>query len=308
MRCSLFLMVVFVMLSLSCTAKADEKKVVFGLALEGMPRTLEQVHVFEKQTGLRVSLLNLFLQWPENPEQGTFPLETAQAAAKEGITLCLTWEPMFYRDGNECMIPAAEILSGRYDAYIDGFARTLASFGKPCILRYAHEMNLARYHWGVGKQNYGPDSPNRYIKMFRYVFDKVRSAGATNALFAFCPNSEPIPRTPWNTAAAWYPGDAYVDVLGTDGYNWGTTQTVAANGWKSDWRTFEDIFTPVYKELRDVAPDKPLYVFETACAGQGGDKQEWIKQAFATARKWGLAGLVWFQVNKEVDWRYAQGR
>ena len=181
------------------------------------------------------------------------------------------------------------------------------------MIRFAHEMNIERYHWGTKKSGYGPESPDIYKRMFQYVSTMFQKAGAQNALWIFCPNSESVPNASYDPSASWnriedyYPGDKYVDVLGIDGYNWGTTQTRAKNGWDSQWKEFAALFRPAFEKLRHLAPDKPIFVFETASVNQGGDKGLWIKNALETARGWKLNGLVWFQVKKENDWRINSG-
>jgi beta-mannanase len=177
------------------------------------------------------------------------------------------------------------------------------------IVRFAHEMNLSRYHWGGSMDDYGPESPGKYRDMFRHVVRIFRESGAGNALFAFCPNAESVPNpmhdpeAGWNRAARYYPGDEYVDVLGMDGYNWGTTRNFDEHGWDSRWETFEGIFKDIFDELKSLNRDKPLYVFETSSVSRGGDKNLWIREAFASAREWGVNAVVWFHADKEEDWR-----
>lgn len=284
----------------------------FGLAVEGLPTETSQLRDMEKQTGLPVSMVNFFLQWPENPADTNFPGDTLKAIHEFGGLACLTWEPMYYdQSGREHMIPAQEILEGRYDGYIDHFAARIRELGYPVIIRFAHEMNLKRYHWGGDQSSYGPDSPERYREMFRYISERFRKAGADNALLAFCPNSESVPGpqdgADWNRAKNYYPGHKYVDVLGMDGYNWGETRTLEEHGWKSRWQTFEEIFSSIYKELREISSDKPIFVFETAASDRGGDRDLWVRRAFETAKQWDLQGIFWFQVDKETDWRLKAG-
>jgi len=170
-------------------------------------------------------------------------------------------------------------------------------------------MNLSRYHWGTEGEKYGPESPRIYRKMFRYVVKAFREEGTNNALWVFCPNAESIPNpdheedAEWNRAANYYPGDEWVDVMGMDGYNWGTARTVAVDGWDSRWLSFHEIFSPLRNELLELAPDKPLCVMETASVTEGGDRRKWIKDGLQTATKWELDAVVWFQVEKEFDWR-----
>lgn len=286
----------------------------WGFALDGNPITAAQLDPLIRETGFKPGLIVCFQQWPENPAAQDFPKVSLEAIAAVGAEAVITWEPMFYRAGGvETMIPAEQITAGKYDAYITGFARQAAAWGKPMIIRFAHEMNLSRYHWGGTEKEYGPASPARYQAMWRHVVTRFREAGAKNVRWAFCPNAESIPgvgnpsAAPWNTARAYYPGDAWVDLVGVDGYNWGDTQTPEKHGWRSSWRSFASVFAAAHAELRTLAPAKPVYVFETACASTGGDKAAWLADLAATTQAWKLAGVVWFNANKEIDWRLATG-
>lgn len=293
---------------------------LFGVALEGNPITHEQILAAAKATGRTPRYVVSFLQWPEAPDNrdDLSKVTTTLTAAKSAEAVpVITWEPMYYTaQGTEVIVPSARILGGDYDGYVDAFAATLAAHDGPVIVRLMHEMNLGRYHWGVTADRYDADAPAIYQGVWRHVVARVRAAlpaGRDNISFAFCPNVESVPGPltththKWNTLAAYWPGDAWVDALGVDGYNWGDTQTPAKNGWQSRWRTFRDIFGPAVRELSELSRDKPLFVFETASAASGGDKRAWINDAFATAREWGVVGLVWFETNKEIDWRLRSG-
>lgn len=289
-------------------------RLAWGLALEGQPVTAAQIAQGGRETGLAPRLVVFFLQWPAPGQTGEFPRASLEAIVQAGATPCLTWEPMHLdQQGQEVMAREEDILGGAYDAYLRAFARAARTWGRPLIVRLGHEMNLARYHWGGDPADYGPDSPARYQRLYRHVVEVCRSEGAGNLLWAFCPNAESNPHpqwhgAAWNTATAYYPGDAYVDLLGMDGYNWGRSQTMAAQGWDSRWQEFAELFGGLRAELRALAPDKPLLVFETSCSRAGGDRAAWARGAARTARQWGLGGLVWFQADKEVDWRLLADR
>jgi len=285
----------------------------FGVALDGLPVTPGMIDAAKASTGLPVRLVQFYAQWPANPAEPHgehLASLTASLAASQtaGAVPCVTWEPMgIGAGGRETVIPAERILAGEYDAYIAAFARAVRDFGAPVLVRLAHEMNLARYHWGSDAAGYGPQSPERYKALFRRVVEIFRAQSAGNALFVFCPNVDSLPVEPWNRASAYYPGDGYVDVLGMDGYNWGTTHTKGAHGYDSSFRPFKEIFRPLYDELKTLAPAKPVMVFETASASKGGDKARWAAEALDTASAWGLAAVVWFEVDKEQDWPLRKG-
>ncbi len=280
----------------------------FGVALDGHPVTPAMLGAAKASTGLPVRLVLFYEQWPADPvgphgERAAALAASLEAVRAAGAVPCLTWEPMSIGEGGrEQVIPAARILAGDYDAYIAGVARTLRDFGSPVLLRLAHEMNLERYHWGTDRAGCGAGSPELYKALFRHVADAVRAQGAKNALLVFCPNVDSLPVAAWNTPSAYYPGDAHVDVLGMDGYNWGTSHTKASHGYDSSFRPFREIFGPLFRELRQLAPARPVMVFETASASAGGDKARWAAEAFDTAAAWGLGAVVWFEVDKELDW------
>ncbi|MUM78494.1 endoglucanase [Pseudodesulfovibrio sp. F-1] len=282
----------------------------FGLALHGEP-SHEAIDSVRKTLGWPVSLVVFFVHWPAD-RQPAFPDQAIQTIRDAGAVPVITWEPMTVESGKETAVAASEILDGHWNDYIDAFAVSARDSGERIILRFAHEMNLSRYHWGGSGSEYGPQSPGRYRAMFRHIRERFLLQGADNVLFAFCPNAESLPHpvrdgADWNTASAYYPGDDAVDVLGMDGYNWGTTFTEQEHGWNSRFTAFAEIFSPLYEELRTLAPHKPVVVFETASVAQGGDKTAWIKDAVHTARSWGLAGLCWFDADKERDWRLTSG-
>lgn len=300
----------------SVTSEAASVVPFWGIAVEGVEITEERLLQVEKETGLAPQIVLFFLQWPADPDRisnrdeiAAFPLSSVEAIWRRGAIPCVTWEPMYYDpSGNEQMVGYQGILRGLYDPYLTAFARQAGRWGKPLMIRFAHEMNLSRYHWGTDARAFGAKSPEIYRKMYRYVVSVFKREGATNVLWVFCPNAESIPNprhdktASWNDVRRYYPGDQWVDVLGMDGYNWGTTQTKENHGWDSSWRSFAGIFQPLYEELKILSPGKPLFVFETSTVGSGGDKAQWIREAFETVRRWKIQGLVWFQVKKELDW------
>jgi len=304
----------FILTTMHHAGVSAEPPLLWGFALDGYPVTDQRLTTVENETGLRSDMVVFFLQWPSPDDTSSqhFPLESLEAIWNRGALPCITWEPMYYKDNRENMISHSQLLNGHYDRYIIRFAEKARSWNKPFIIRFAHEMNIKRYHWGTQEDEYGPQSPAIYKQMFRYVVELFRKTGAHNVLWVFCPNVESLPNTSydpsasWNTLSNYYPGDDHVDILGLDGYNWGNTQTKDRNGWESSWKSFREIFAPAYGELMKLGherPAKPVIVFETASVGLGGNKMEWIRDALSVSRQLGIQGIVWFQSNKELDWR-----
>lgn len=303
-------------LFLGCSAASQEthrdsrKDLLWGFALHGHPVTAHMIDSVTEKTGLPAHFIVFFIQWPETWNDGdpSLPRESLEAIESMDAMPCITWEPMYVRQGEETAIHWKELLEGRYDGYIRAFATEAKTWGQPVMVRFAHEMNLSRYHWGTDEHDYGPESTVIYRKMFRYVVDLFREEHADNVLWVFCPNAESVPGPTHDPAAAWnrieeyYPGDSYVDILGVDGYNWGATQRMDIHGWDSHWRSFPSIFESAVTELRSINPKKPLFIFETASVDREGDRIDWIAGAVETARAWKIVGIAWFQAEKEADW------
>jgi beta-mannanase len=71
------------------------------------------------------------------------------------------------------------------------------------------------------------------------------------------------------------------------------------------YRTFKQIFQAPYNRLRALG-DQPIWFAEVGSAPEGGSKAKWVRDMFATARQWKqLQAIVWFDQNKEQDWRAA---
>ncbi|HEY8598884.1 MAG TPA: glycosyl hydrolase, partial [Thermomicrobiales bacterium] len=116
------------------------------------------------------------------------------------------------------------------------------------------------------------------------------AAGATNVTWVWCPNVVSAETTP---LAQLYPGDAYVDWVALDGYNWGGIRN-------EPWRSFAEIYGPSYTALRQLAPTKPIMIAEVASAEQGGDKAAWIRDALGVqlpARFPAIKAVAWFNWN-----------
>ncbi|NGX28731.1 MAG: Endoglucanase H [Candidatus Anoxychlamydiales bacterium] len=287
---------------------AQDDTLFFGTAIDGFPISTSKLKKIQKEIGIKPDIIVFFLMWPNKEKiNNSFNLTYSLDAIDQfGAISCITWEPMFLNNSQEQTILKADIVNGKYDEYLDEFIFQIKAFKKPIIIRFAHEMNLSRYHWGVEKDEYNESSPDIYIQMFRYIVDYFKKNKVKNALFAFCPNVDSVPNTSWNKFKNYYPGDKYVDILGLDGYNWGTCASEKNLGWNSSWRSFKKTFQNPVDELRDLSMLKPIIVFETSSAEKGGNKTYWLEKAIKEAKSLDITALCWFQVNKECKWKITE--
>jgi len=240
-------------------------------------------------------------------------IQTFAENAKNGWITMPTWEyrPSFGVDSPYILQPLKAILDGQQDDYLRAFARQSATFGKPILLRWGHEMNGDWYPWsgarngGALPDQYGnlqkADGPELFVDTYRYIHKIFEQEQAENVLWVWCPNVAMTGALgePWNAISNYYPGDEYVDWLCVDGYNWGSSQS-----W-SKWQTFDEIYAETYAQLQAINPSKPMMIGEFASSEEGGDKAAWIADTFQripTAYPQ-LRMIFWFHINKETDWR-----
>ena len=226
------------------------------------------------------------------------------AAHQQGLLPLITWEPWQLPDDlpagsrpeAQADFSLAKIASGFYESYVRSWAKALAALDKPVLLRPLHEMNGNWYPWG-GTVN-GNDA-YAFRQAWKYLRQVFREEGAGKVAWVWCPYAQSVPETPGNALEAYFPGEAEVNWLALDGYNWGTSQP-----W-STWQTFREVFATAYFRLGALAPHKPMMIAEVGCAEQGGDKGGWIREGLEALEKEfpRVAILVWFNVNKECDWR-----
>jgi endoglucanase len=199
------------------------------------------------------------------------------------------------------------INAGQADARITAVAQGIKSVGSLVLLEPGWEMNGNwSYAWqGVANGN----DPARFAAAWRRIAGLFRQAGASNVRWVFNPNvGNSMTHTAsgssnWNWYANYYPGDAYVDYVGAHGFNGPTV-------WNTSWQDFGTMMdgTAADRMLSDLAaryPTKPIIIGEFATQeGAAGQKAAWITDAYARMRaNPRVVGAVWFNANKEADWR-----
>nr|WP_240484408.1 glycosyl hydrolase [Pseudarthrobacter sulfonivorans] len=222
------------------------------------------------------------------------PIADLNAVDARGATSLITWEPWLW-SGNGANQPAYaldRITAGDFDTYITQWGTALAAWDKPVMLRFAHEMNGNWYPWAESANG---NQAGDYVAAWRHVHDVVAATGATNVQWLWSPN---VPYWGSTPLSGLYPGAGYVDVVGLDGYNWGT-----AASWSS-WTSPSALFGDGLTALRSLAPGKPIIISETGSAEAGGSKADWNTALVSyLAAQSDVTAFVWFHHNKEVDWR-----
>ena len=189
----------------------------------------------------------------------------------------ITWEP---RTADGDGFPLSEIAAGHFDRYLRRAAGSARLWGKPLLVRFAHEMNGTWYPWGRGVDG---NTARDFRKAWKHIVDLFRFNGATNVSWVWSPNEDSGGTFQF---APLYPGDSWVDWVAMDGFAFGGTV---------GWPSFTSLFGSTYERLARLT-DRPMMIAETAAGEEGGDKAAWIASALdrELPRFPRLRAVVWF--------------
>jgi hypothetical protein len=227
----------------------------------------EKLLQFESMIDRKVAIAHYYKGW----EHLTDPhlLTEFQTLRSNGWQPMINVNPYYF---SAC--PASEkplykaIAQGQCDAFLHSAGQNLSHTKEPFFFLFAWEMNNKDLEWSI---HYTRSSGQDFIAAWRHMHDIFEEEHATNVIWVFAPNTQD------KTSIAYkdiYPGADYIDWTGIDGYNWGTTQS-----WSS-WSDFKGIFTPSYRQLVQLAPDKPMMISEVNTTDQGGNKAAWYQDMF----------------------------
>ena len=268
------------------------------------PWDMGAVRKFEAMAGKPVSLINFSSPFADCSRQPCsyyrFPRAEMERIRAHGAIPFFSWGSQSTPARlDQPDFQLSDVIEGRHDAYIREWAEAARDWGKPFFLRFNWEMNGDWFAWVEGVNG---NRPGEYVTAWRHVHDIFTEVGATNATWVWCPNVDPHGKL--KDLSSLYPGDAYVDWTGLDGYNWGTNPA-SPKGWMS----FNQLFRSTYDRIvGSIAPGKPLVVSEFGSSEHGGSKAAWIADALRSAATEYplLRGLVWFEKYDDgMDWPLA---
>jgi hypothetical protein len=246
---------------------------MLGSYLELAGMNLRQALALRRsQLGREMRILHLYFEWTDGL------LDTIDVVPPGCIPM-LSWNAL----GSY-----TSVTNGSQDALIRRQATAIAAYGKPLFLRWGWEMNGDWFPWSGAKN---ASRGAGYIAAWRHIHDIFTSVGASNAAWVWSPNYFSEPRQPWNDMTKYYPGDAYVDWVGTSGYSYG--------------RQLPDyLFGRTYQLY---SSHKSIMISEVGVAETGGTtRPDWIHALQAWIIAHPLVGaLVWFDTDtyKGTNWR-----
>ena len=173
------------------------------------------------------------------------------------------------------------IAAGSFDAFLIQWAKDAKSYGKPVILRYAHEMNGNWFPWSPYQDrkiyyDLGNTSAN-YVAAWRHIYNVVHPI-APNVKFYWCPY-----RLYDTSSFAYFPGLSYVDYIGFDAYQWdGGGGPTMRQTFSQSIQTLRQI--PGLPKNPDGSSKIPMIIGETGVATNGVAtntyRKRWLSEGY----------------------------
>jgi mannan endo-1,4-beta-mannosidase len=257
-----------------------EPNVRFGLYTTQSPNSFSEVNLVAAMMQKRPDTVGYFVGWDQ-----PFRADSVIESWRNNALPLLTWESHAngaYPRAPDSAYALSKIIGGQYDAYIDSFAAGIAKLKMPLAIRLDHEMNGNWYAWSED-QKY--NAKGQYVQMWRHVYDRFQAAGANKyVIWMWAPTR--VDNIGHQSISQYYPGDAYVDWVGMDGYY--------RDGTKSP--TFSSTFGKTLTLLRALS-DKPIFLGEVGATESGGRKAAWVQDFFANLPlNKDIVGFAWFNI------------
>ncbi len=211
-----------------------------GTTTDRSASALQQLVSLEQATGVSPAILSVYTSFA-----APAPLALLQEISQRGAVPLVSW----------ACAPTAAVAAGYDDAVISNFASQLRQFGRAVFVRWFWEMNLRTASSSRCNAGGGPDT---FVAAWKRVWNLFKQAGASNVALVWCPgvNGDPSGMAPY------FPGSAYVDWIGADGYD---RHHLGVEGFASVFAAWYDTYA---------TSSKPLMVAETGATAS--DQSQYI--------------------------------
>jgi hypothetical protein len=256
-------------------AGPTDPTVLFGARPE--PATAQGTDALEQQIGRELAAVRVYYLW-----NSPFPDADVDWFVSSGHPLLLSVKAQ--RRNNQVVqwrdIAAAQPGSALHNEIVT-WATRVKNLGTHVYFIFNHEPEASA--------NSGNGTPAEFVAAWRKVVTVFRGQGVANADYLWTMTAFAFKAKDRRRAADWYPGDAYVDYVGGDAYNWHNCRS----GTSTPWNSLESLLDPMrrFAQGRTV---KGLMVPEWASTedpAQPGRKAQWYAAAQALFKKPGWEGF-----------------
>lgn len=269
--------------------------VAIGVILPSYHYDLGTLDYWEGAARAHADVLTTFISWEytEDENLNRFPYWRAREIYARGTSLEVTWVPQNSELGtSQPDFSLKSIVAGAHDAYIRQFAEDVKRLGSSVRIRFAHEMNGV---WqSYNEANSGNESGD-FVAAWRHVVDQFEDVGASNVTWVWAPNV--LYSGSAETLQSLYPGDAYVDLVGVDGYSRPEIGCPTPSG----------LFDPTLEDIRSFA-DAPIVIAEVGVSDRCDDQARWVATFFDWIEDRGISGFTWWEREAgQDDYRLTTG-
>ena len=263
-------------------ASSADDSILFGATPEAIDGYRQDgVDEIESQLGRKLDLVRVFERWEDS-----FPSNFHNEMIDEDRLMVVSVRP---KRANGTLIPWRDIADAQPGSQLHdemvSWADRVRDVAVPVWFTFHHEPESS--------SNSAHGSADDFIAAWQAVVDVFRDRGATNVSFAWIMThwSFEAPVSDARHVTKWYPGDDYVDLIGSDAYNWDKCRDSSTDY----WRTLEDTIEPQRQFGLD-HPTKGLFLGEVASTELpsvwGDAKANWINEATELFKKPGWEQFV----------------
>ncbi|MFD8521738.1 glycosyl hydrolase [Streptomyces capillispiralis] len=230
----------------------------------------DKVKAYEERVGRKLDIVYTYhdMSLPEGTRREGQLLTPEEQRVGDDRMLLLSWESKWWGGTKRQQPTWKEIAAGELDAsVIDVQARRIKEYGertgKKVFLSFDLEMDT---------RTPGNGTPAEYVAAYRHIHDRFRELGVDTVVWTwiitgYLNHADLFERM--------YPGDAYVDWIGYNQYNYYRCHA-------TDWLTFEQTQTASHDWIREhISDDKPLMLSEFGSAADPARPErqaEWYAQ------------------------------
>lgn len=255
--------------SSSPSTRAEAVSRYVGFSVPGFPPDPDRLVTLEKATGVQATAVSLYMRLGQKLDI------RAVSSLRSSRVL-----PVVEIDSDK--IPLRDIAAGAEDSTLTSYARQIASVNGTVAIDFDHEFNGAWSEWG-----YTHESARTFVAAWRHVVTVFRRNDATDVAWVWNPT---VPGAYTTAMRPWYPGDAWVTMVGLDGY------------FVTPQATFSTVFRPALSQVRTFTR-RPVFIIETG-VNPSVNRPAQISDVFAGAHGAGIVGVIWFDYHTHSghDW------
>jgi hypothetical protein len=151
----------------------------------------------------------------------------------------------------DTFVSNANITAGTVDTALNAYADACIAFATPIVIQYGVEVNG---NWMA----VSAEGPTAYKSAYQHIINLFRTRGVTNVKWAVQFDTTDNPNSP-----SWYPGDTYIDLIGTSCYGNSNGETGNKLTGSLGYGCIGSLRAGAYSRLKAVtSANKPLGIFE----------------------------------------------